>query len=168
MDWISDYAELCRTEGLTILDGQSIKLFLVFRHSTPKVAKRYNKKVSSRKLESCTAFYLLSSTVFLCSTWKILLRAIQLLRICYLYGPKRIHQFWSLLFLRAKRSRCFVLTVITLTTGIWSLPFFEKCTPKRPLFLPFFHNRVKVSVHGTDLCDLRANIQIFWWTCYPE
>ena len=53
-------------------------------------------------------------------------------------------------------------------TGIWSLPFFETCTPKCTLFLPFSHNRVKVSVHSTDLCDLRANFQIFWWTCYPE
>ena len=46
-------------------------------------------------------------------------------------------------------------------TEIWSLPFFEKCTPKCTLFLPFPHNRVKVSVHSTDLCDLRANFQIF-------
>jgi hypothetical protein len=46
-------------------------------------------------------------------------------------------------------------------TDIWSLPFFEKCTPKCTLFLPFSHNRVKMSVHSTDLCDLRENIQIF-------
>jgi hypothetical protein len=46
-------------------------------------------------------------------------------------------------------------------TEIWSLPFFEKCTPKCTLFLPFSHNRVKASVHSTDLCDLRANFQIF-------
>ena len=32
-------------------------------------------------------------------------------------------------------------------TEIWSLPFFEKCTPKCTLFLPFSHNRVKMSVY---------------------
>ena len=51
VDCISDYAEFCRTEGLTIHDGQSIKLFLVFRHNTPKVAKRSNKRQKVKKGE---------------------------------------------------------------------------------------------------------------------
>ena len=51
VDWISDYAEFCRTEGLTIHDGQSVKLFLVFRHNTPKVAKRSNKRQKVKKGE---------------------------------------------------------------------------------------------------------------------
>ena len=55
------------------------------------------------------------------------------------------------------------------STDIWSIfTLFWNMYPKMYPFLPFPHNRVKVSVHSTDLCDLRANFQIFWWTCYPE
>jgi hypothetical protein len=43
VDWISEYAEYCLKEGFNIHDGQSVKCFLVFRHETPKVAKRSNK-----------------------------------------------------------------------------------------------------------------------------
>ena len=55
---------------MNIHDGQSVKLFLVvYRHDTPKVAKRSNKrqfqrskKISSRRrLESSTVFFQLSS-----------------------------------------------------------------------------------------------------------
>ena len=54
--------------------------------------------------------------------------------------------------------RCNILrSIVTLAPG----SFFEKCTPKCTLFLPFSHNRVKVSVHSTDLCYLRANFKIF-------
>ena len=45
LDWISDFADYCQREGLNIHDGQSVKLFLVvYRHDTPKVAKRSNKR----------------------------------------------------------------------------------------------------------------------------
>ncbi len=53
-------------------------------------------------------------------------------------------------------------------TEIWIIPFFEKCTLKCTLFLEMcmlahksIYNRVKMSVHSTDLCALRANFQIF-------
>ena len=63
MDWrISEFADYCHREGLNIHDGQSVKLFLVvYRHDTPKVAKRSNKRqfqrskiLSRRRLESST------------------------------------------------------------------------------------------------------------------
>ena len=44
VDWISDYGDYCRKEGLNIHDGQSVKLFLVHKHDTAKVAKRSNKR----------------------------------------------------------------------------------------------------------------------------
>ena len=45
VDWISEFADYCHREGLNIYDGQSVKLFLVvYRHDTPKVAKRSNKR----------------------------------------------------------------------------------------------------------------------------
>eukprot|EP01036_Dinobryon_divergens_P035919 gene35919-46631_t len=44
VDWITDFANYCRHEGLNIYDGQSVKSFLVFRHETPKVAKRSNRR----------------------------------------------------------------------------------------------------------------------------
>ena len=70
MDWISEFADYCHREGLNIHDGQSVKLFLVvYRHDTPKVAKRSNKRqfqrskiLSRRRLESSsTVFFQLSS-----------------------------------------------------------------------------------------------------------
>ena len=70
VDWISEFADYCHREGLNIHDdGQSVKLFLVvYRHDTPKVAKRSNKrqkvsrgKILSRRLESSTVFFQLSS-----------------------------------------------------------------------------------------------------------
>jgi hypothetical protein len=51
VDWISEYAEYCLKEGLNIHDGQSVKCFLVFRHETPKVAKRSNKRQKITKGE---------------------------------------------------------------------------------------------------------------------
>ena len=44
VDWITDFANYIRREGLNIHYGQSVKLFLVFRHETRKVAKRSNKR----------------------------------------------------------------------------------------------------------------------------
>jgi hypothetical protein len=44
VDWIGDFADYCQREGLKIHNGQSVKLFLVFRHDAPKVAKRSNKR----------------------------------------------------------------------------------------------------------------------------
>ena len=69
VDWISEFADYCHREGLNIHDGQSVKLFLVvYRHDTPKVAKRSNKRqfqrskiLSRRRLESSTVFFQLSS-----------------------------------------------------------------------------------------------------------
>ena len=69
MDWISEFADYCHREGLNIHDGQSVKLFLVvYRHDTPKVAKRSNKRqfqrskiLSRRRLESSAVFFQLSS-----------------------------------------------------------------------------------------------------------
>jgi hypothetical protein len=62
VDWrISEFADYCHREGLNIHDGQSVKLFLVvYRHDTPKVEKRSNKRqfqskiLSRRRLESST------------------------------------------------------------------------------------------------------------------
>jgi hypothetical protein len=44
VNWISDYADHCFKEGLPIHYGNSVKSFLVYRHETPKVAKRSNKE----------------------------------------------------------------------------------------------------------------------------
>ena len=44
VDWISDFAVFCQREGFNIHEGQSVKSFLVYRHDTPKVAKRSNKR----------------------------------------------------------------------------------------------------------------------------
>ncbi len=71
MAWISEFADYCHREGLNIHDdGQSVKLFLVvYRHDTPKVAKRSNKRqrsniLSRRRLESSTVvFQLLLSSI---------------------------------------------------------------------------------------------------------
>ena len=51
VDWISDYANHCLKEGLPIHDGNSVKSFLVYRHETPKVAKRSNKRQKVKKGE---------------------------------------------------------------------------------------------------------------------
>ena len=70
MDWISEFADYCHREGLNnIHDGQSVKLFLVvYRHDTPKVAKRSNERqrskiLSRRRLESSTVFFQLLSSI---------------------------------------------------------------------------------------------------------
>ena len=61
---------------------------------------------------------------------------------------------------KAKKKTKIRLNALTDAPGSGLYPFLQN-VPKCTLFLPFPHNRVKVSVHSTDLCDLRANFQIF-------
>ena len=76
MDWISEFADYCHREGLNIHDGQSVKLFLVvYRHDTPKVAKRSNKRQFQRSKKILSRRRLESSTVSIFSAIKSLRRA---------------------------------------------------------------------------------------------
>ena len=53
MDWITDNANYCRHKGLNNInvDGQSLKLFLFYRHETLKIAKRSSKRQKVSKGE---------------------------------------------------------------------------------------------------------------------
>ena len=44
IDWLKEYDSYCKAEGVDIHDSESVKSFLVFRHNTPKIAKRSNRR----------------------------------------------------------------------------------------------------------------------------
>ena len=114
VNWISDYADHCLKESLNIHDGQYVESFLVYRHKTPKVAKRSNQSQKVKKGEDkdwravlhpfgFEALFCFEAYFLLCSTWSILLWSIMM--FSYLKGrqdgrPERMKsmlgEWWDL------------------------------------------------------------------------